>query len=193
VAEFATLLDSILRPLVLAAATLAGVVAATHWAVHQRRIDPFGPWARTVRRLSDPLVQPLERRLLRFGRSPREAALWLFGFVIIGGILLVSVTRWLEALLFAVTAMQSAGPRAWVHFGLDLVFNLLMLAILVRVVSSWFGVSPFSRWMRPAFLLTNWLVEPLRRRLPPFGVLDLSPLVAYLILVLARELVLSLV
>jgi YggT family protein len=193
VAEFATLLDSILRPLVLAAAALAGVVAATHWAVRERRIAPFGPWARTVRRLSDPLVQPLEQRLVRFGRSPREAPLWLLGFVIVGGILLISVTRWLEALLFAIAAMQGAGPRAWVRFGLDLVFNLLMLALVVRVVSSWFGVSPFSRWMRPAFGLTNWLVEPLRRRLPQFGVLDLSPLVAYLILVLARELVLGLV
>jgi YggT family protein len=146
-----------------------------------------------MRRLSDPLVQPLERRLLRFGRSPREAPLWLLALVIVGGILLISVTRWLEALLFAIAAMHGAGPRAWARLGLDLVFNLLMLAILVRVVSSWFGVSPFSRWMRPAFLLTNWLVEPLRRRLPPFGVLDLSPLVAYLILVLARELVLGLV
>lgn len=192
-AEFATLLDSILRPLVLAAAVLAGVVAATHWAVRERKIDPFGAWARMVRRLSDPLVQPLERRLLRFGRSPREAPLWLLGLVVLGGILLISVTRWIEAWLLAIAGLQGAGPRAWVRFGLDLVFNLLMLAVLVRVVSSWLGVSPFSRWMRPAFLLTNWLVEPLRRRLPPFGVLDLSPLVAYLILVLARELVLSLV
>ncbi len=191
-AEFATLLDNILRPLVLAAAVVAGLIAATQWAVHERRIDPFGAWARAVRRVSNPLLEPLERRLLRLGRSPREAPLWLLGFVIVGGILLISVTRWLEALVILLASMRGAGPRAWARFGTDLVFNLLMLAIVVRVVSSWFGVSPFSRWMRPAFFVTNWLVEPLRRRLPAFGVLDLSPLVAYLILVIGRELALSL-
>jgi uncharacterized protein YggT (Ycf19 family) len=45
---------------------------------------------------------------------------------------------------------------------------------------------------RPAWLLTDWLVEPIRRRLPPFGPLDLSPLVAYFALVLLRALVFSL-
>jgi uncharacterized protein YggT (Ycf19 family) len=39
--------------------------------------------------------------------------------------------------------------------------------------------------------LTNWLVEPIRRMLPPFGMLDFSPLVALLVLWLARTLLLS--
>jgi uncharacterized protein YggT (Ycf19 family) len=36
-------------------------------------------------------------------------------------------------------------------------------------------------------MLTEWLLEPLRRLLPPFGPLDLSPMVAYLLLWIAQQ------
>jgi YggT family protein len=190
---FATFLDTILRAAVLAAAMAAGVVAVTHWAVRRQHLTPFSAWARGVRRLSDPLLKPVERSLVRFGRPPQEASLWLLGIVMVGGILLISVVRWVEGLLLTLAGLQGASPRTWLRFGLDFVLNLLMLALVVRVISSWFGVSPFRRWMRPAFRATDWLVQPIRQRLPAFGPIDFSPLVAYLVLVLLRVLVLSVV
>jgi YggT family protein len=62
-----------------------------------------------------------------------------------------------------------------------------MIALLVRVIGSWFSVSPYAKWMRPFIMLTEWLLEPLRRLLPPFGPLDLSPMVAYLLLWIAQQ------
>jgi YggT family protein len=47
--------------------------------------------------------------------------------------------------------------------------------------------------MRPAYLLTNWLVEPLRRILPPMGMFDLSPLAALFVLWAIERLLLSLI
>ncbi|NOT09343.1 MAG: YggT family protein [Gemmatimonadales bacterium] len=66
-----------------------------------------------------------------------------------------------------------------------------MAAIAVRVVGSWIGFGRYARWMRPAYLLTDWLIEPIRRRLPAFGMLDLSPIVAYFALWLLRGFLLS--
>jgi YggT family protein len=40
--------------------------------------------------------------------------------------------------------------------------------------------------------LTDWLIEPIRRILPPLGMIDFSPLVAWLVLSLVRSFVLSL-
>ena len=40
--------------------------------------------------------------------------------------------------------------------------------------------------------LTDWLIEPIRRILPPLGMLDFSPLVAWLLLSLLRNFALSL-
>jgi uncharacterized protein YggT (Ycf19 family) len=43
------------------------------------------------------------------------------------------------------------------------------------------------------YLLTDWLVEPLRRALPPVGMFDLSPLAALLVLWVIERLLLSLI
>ena len=68
----------------------------------------------------------------------------------------------------------------------------LMAAILVRVIASWVGISPYSRWMRPVMALTDWLIDPIRRLMPPVGMIDLSPMVAWLVLWIARGVVLRL-
>ena len=70
-------------------------------------------------------------------------------------------------------------------------FTVLMVALLIRVIGSWFGISPYRRWMRPVMLLTDWIIEPIRRVLPPFGMIDFSPLVAWLVLSIVRSFLLS--
>lgn len=52
------------------------------------------------------------------------------------------------------------------------------------------GVGRYNRWMRPFYSATDWLIEPIRRRLPPFGAIDVSPVLAYLLLLLLREAIL---
>lgn len=164
----------------------AVAVAATHWAVQRRHIQPFGAWPRFVRRTSDPALAPIERRLVRMGRNPQDAPLWLLGLVILAGLLLLALVGWLIDTAFRLSRLGSLGPEAWVLTLVGWVFGLLMIALIVRVVSTWFGVSPYARWMRPVVFLTEWLLAPIRRRMPPLGMFDLSPLVAYFALVLLR-------
>jgi uncharacterized protein YggT (Ycf19 family) len=63
-----------------------------------------------------------------------------------------------------------------------------MAAIIVRVIGSWLGAGRHTKWMRPAFLLTDWIIQPIARRLPNLGMIDLSPFAAYLVLMLIRAL-----
>jgi YggT family protein len=192
VSELVSTLDLILRALALVVTAVAGLVALTHWAVRERWLAPFGSWPTFVRRLSDPLLHPLEHWLRRAGRNPQEAPFWLFGLTVVAGITVLSLTRWLFGLAFTLDALRSAPPRVWARIAVGLVFQLLMLALVVRVLGSWFGWTRRTRWTRPAWVATDWLVEPIRRRLPPFGMIDLSPLVAWVVLLVLRALVLSL-
>jgi YggT family protein len=185
-------LDLVARVLVVAALVYASVVALTHWAVRSRRITPFGAWPRFVRRLSDPVVVPLERRIVRAGGSPQDAPLWLLGVVVAGGLLLLTLVHWLAGFAATLGTLSESGPRAWAGFLVSGLFNVLMIALLIRVISSWFGISPYRPWMRPVMALTNWIIDPIRRILPPFGMIDFSPLVAWLVLTLVRGFVLSL-
>ena len=183
-------LDSLVRYVVVAALAYAAVVALTHWAVRRRTIGPFGAWPRFVRRISDPVLLPLERRIVRMGGSPQDAPLWLLGGVIVAGLILVSLVRWLLGLVFGLAGLAGAGPRVWAQVAVGGLFSLLMAAILVRVIASWVGISPYSRWMRPVMVLTDWLIDPIRRLMPPVGMIDLSPMVAWLVLWIARGVVL---
>ncbi|MFA5775668.1 MAG: YggT family protein [Ilumatobacteraceae bacterium] len=62
------------------------------------------------------------------------------------------------------------------------IFSLLILA---RVLLSWFPINPYGpmgqilRWVH---MVTEPVLAPVRRSLPAFGPLDLSPLVVLLFL-----------
>jgi YggT family protein len=66
-----------------------------------------------------------------------------------------------------------------------------MYALIVRVIAAWFGMFRYSRWIRPAYILTDWIVEPIRHVVPPLGAFDVSPIVAWLALMLLRQILLS--
>src|SRR2546427_486110 len=83
-------------------------------------------------------------------------------------------------LVFA--AASPAGPRVRSALGIDFVYRILVVAIWVRVIAGWFGYFRYSPWVRPAYVLTDWVVEPIRRVLPPAGGWDWSPLAAWLAL-----------
>jgi YggT family protein len=87
--------------------------------------------------------------------------------------------------------IAQGGPRIWIQMLVSALFTLLMTAILIRVIASWLGLS-YRRWMRPIMALTNWIIDPIRRILPPFGMLDFSPMVAWLVLYVLRGFVLGL-
>ncbi len=65
---------------------------------------------------------------------------------------------------------------------------VLMIAIIVRALLSWFmpaDSSPFGRMLTE---ITEPVLRPIRRVLPPMGGLDLSPLVAIILVQLIANL-----
>ncbi|MEZ5216748.1 MAG: YggT family protein [Ilumatobacteraceae bacterium] len=59
--------------------------------------------------------------------------------------------------------------------------QLYLIAIIVRIALSWFPLQPGGVAAQVAGVLrriTDPVLEPLRRVIPPLGGLDLSPLVA---------------
>ena len=65
-------------------------------------------------------------------------------------------------------------------------FAFLKFALLVRVISSWFPRAQHSKWIRWSFPTTEWMLAPLRRVIPPLGMIDITPLVAYFLLYLLQ-------
>jgi len=61
--------------------------------------------------------------------------------------------------------------------------QVYIVVLIVRMVLSWFPLNPegfFVRLQRVLVVVTEPLLAPLRRIIPPIGGLDLSPLVLLL-------------
>ena len=172
---------------------LSAAIALASWLVRARHVSPFGALGRMLRAVSDPVIRPVEGRLVRAGGNPVNAGWWLVVVVAIGGVVLLSLMDWIVGTFYGLSRAAGGGPRALLAFLIGAVYSVLFAALLLRVVGSWFGAFRYSRWMRPAYALTDWLVEPIRRVLPPMGAVDWSPLVALLALWVLKQVLLSVV
>ncbi|HEX8849785.1 MAG TPA: YggT family protein [Gemmatimonadaceae bacterium] len=186
----ATAIDILGRVLFFAAAVLA-IVALVDWLVRTRRISPFNPVARFFRRAVDPLLVPMERRVVRAGGMPQSAPWWMLVTLVIGGLVLMAVLRFLLGELASIAVAVRAGGGALAYLLIHWTFALLQLALIVRVLSSWLRVSPYSPWVRWSYALSEPILRPLRGLIPPLGMIDVTPLIAYLALRIIEALILS--
>ncbi len=77
-----------------------------------------------------------------------------------------------------------------------LVLNIYLLALLIRILYSWVDKNPYDR-SHPAkallFNMTDPILEPLRRIIPPLGMIDISPIFAFIALQVLIDVVASLI
>jgi YggT family protein len=170
----------------LALGGLVALACVLDWGVRTRRISPFSRTARFVRARVDPLMAPIERVIVRAGGVPSSAPLWMVVGYAMFGILLVTLLQLLGGLL-AQAAYGVHTPGAIPILLASWAFSLLRLALLVRVISSWLPISPYSGWIRWSYVLTEWMVAPLRRLIPTLGPVDITPIVAWLLLSLLQS------
>ncbi|MFN2398264.1 MAG: YggT family protein [Gemmatimonadaceae bacterium] len=174
------------------AAVVLLVVFAGDWLVRTRRVSPFSPVARFFRRVVDPLVAPIEQRVVRAGGLPTSAPWWALVAVVISGILVIVLLQFLAGQIMLASAATRSGGRGIYVLLVSWVTGILQLALIIRVVASWFRISEFRRWIRWAVVLTEPILRPLRAVIPPLGMMDLSPLIAWFLIALLRSLLLSL-
>lgn len=65
---------------------------------------------------------------------------------------------------------------------IDFIFTLLSFAIIARALLSWFVRDPYNPLVYWLDRITEPIIAPLRRFIPPIGMMDITPIVALLIL-----------
>jgi YggT family protein len=182
----------ILRITLFVVVMVLAVVCLIDWLVRTRRINPFNPVARYMRSTVDPLMAPVERRIVRAGGLPTSAPWWTLVFVVIGTIVLISLLGFLRGQMLAVASSSQMGAGGILVVLVRWTFGILRLALIVRIVSSWFGISPYSRWIRWSYQLTDPILTPLRQIVPTIGVIDITPIIAWFLLGILQWLALGL-
>lgn len=72
-------------------------------------------------------------------------------------------------------------------------FNLIMLIMLIRVLLSWF--PNFNWYKEPWYSIrkfTDFIFEPFRKVIPPIGMIDISPIFAFIVLSIVQNLLCNL-
>lgn len=71
----------------------------------------------------------------------------------------------------------------------EALFDLIMLFMLIRVLLSWFpNVNWFNEPFRSLRKYTDYIFGPFRRIIPPIGMIDISPIIAFLAVSLIQRL-----
>lgn len=74
---------------------------------------------------------------------------------------------------------------------LDQLFWVVRIVLFIRAIMSWFNPDPYNPIVRFIYQITEPILEPFRRVIPPVGMLDISFLVAILAISLLEGIVLS--
>jgi YggT family protein len=181
IAVFDQILGAV-RFVVLAAAGVFALFCLIDWMVRTRRVNVFGSVARFTRSKIDPILEPIERKVVRAGGNPASAPLWALAAVVIGGILLISLLDFIRAELIGLAFAMQSGTGGIFKLLVAWTFDFIRIAILVRVVSSWLPISPYSGWIRWAYAVSEPILRPLRQVIPTMGPIDITPIIAYFLI-----------
>ncbi len=173
---------SALRGGFFAFAVVVAIFCVLDWMVRVRRLNPHGAFARFLRSNIRPFIAPVERRLLRAGGNPAAAPWWTLVVVVLAGIMLLSLLDFVREQAAIAAAMMNGGVSGMYQLAISWTFAVLRMALIVRVLLSWVRPSPFAWYVRAAYALTEWYLRPLRGIIPLVGMIDITPLIAYILL-----------
>ncbi len=147
----------------------------------------------TVLTLTEPLLRPLRRFL---GGVPYRhfGGMMTFDVAALLALLLLWMGRglllWLLGFVQTLTllALHPVGNVLTLTVMLvDLALELYTIALLVRILFEWLRVPYTHPVMMFLWRITEPLLAPVRRWVPPFGGLDFSPVIVYLLLYVLRQ------
>lgn len=182
----------VIKFLVLAGIIVVGALMLVRLLVNYLDINPFNRVVLFVRRLTDPLVAPVRRTLAGFGVGQNVAPIITLLIAILMAWFVVQLAETLLNTIAGVLLSAQEGAIValvgYVLFGLLALYSLL---IFIRIIFSWSGTGNSNRVMRFLNNATDPLLIPLRRMIPPLGMFDISPIVAFFILWLFQNAILG--
>ncbi len=173
------------NPIIFLVQTLFGlftVVLLLRFLLQWVRADFYNPVSQFVVKVTTPVLRPLRRLIPGYAGLDLAALIlaWLVKSVELGIVALIVHSQ-----------VNPLGALAWALPELvNLTLNIFIFTILIRVIMSWLNPDPYHPHPVADLLdsLTEPLMRPARGVLPPFGGLDLSPMLVMIGLVLLKML-----
>lgn len=156
--------------------------------------NPFGKIGRfsfKVRKLTEKYVYPAARFLANYKIDTRLAPLLT---IFIGFVLTYFLSQIVGNTFFIIDGMTegvtTGNPKKLIGFILYGLLSVLVLFIFIRFLSSWFVFKP-NTFLGFVARVTDPIVLPVRKIMPPVAMFDLSPMIILIIIWLLQSVVLN--
>ncbi|MBL8124342.1 MAG: YggT family protein [Pyrinomonadaceae bacterium] len=156
--------------------------------------NPFGKVGRVgfkIRKLTEKWVYPAARFLANFRVDTRLAPLVT---LFIGLVFTYFASQIIGNTFFVIDGLSigiaSGNPKMFIGFVLYGLLSLLVLFIFIRFLSQWFV---FTRKTFLGFVMkvTNPIMLPVQKLIPPIGMFDLSAMIVLIVIGLLQSVVLN--
>ena len=146
------------------------------------RVNFNNPISQAILRLTSPLVIPVRRILPPIGKIDTATVVVAFGVQYLTILIIVLILRVPPSILpIAVTAAVNL---------VILTLRLFVFAIIIRIILSWLsGGGAYNPAIAIIDAITEPVLRPFRRLVPPVGGLDISPIFAIILLSAAAMLI----
>ena len=140
------------------------------------------PISQAILRLTSPLVIPVRRILPPVGKIDTATVVVAYGIQYLTILVIVLILRMPPKILpIAITAAVNL---------VILTLRLFVFAIIIRIVLSWLGSrDSYNPAIATLHAITEPVLRPFRRFIPPIGGLDISPIFAIILLSAAAILI----
>lgn len=146
------------------------------------RADFRNPLAQALVKITNPPLIPLRRVLPGVGGIDMASIALMLALQLLS-LVLVGLLKGGAIPIAALTVLSFA-------YLLDLLINVFIYSILILVVVSWINPGSYNPVLGMLHTMTEPVMRPARRLIKPIGGLDLSPMVAMVLLYLVRMLAL---
>jgi YggT family protein len=146
------------------------------------RADFYNPVSQFLVKVTNPPLIPMRRIIPSAGRIDTSALLLML-LLQMAALGLIALLRGSEISVGALLILSIAELLA-------LLLNVFLFAILIQVIMSWINPGAYNPAVSLLYSLTEPVLGPCRRLVPPFSGIDLSPLVALIAIQLAKMLLL---
>jgi len=157
--------------------------------------NPFGFIGRAgfkIRRITEKWVSPAARFLAFYGADTRLAPLIsLFIGLVIAYFTLQIIGNTLFIIDGLTAGIASGRPMVFIGFVLYGILSVLVLFIFIRFLAQWF-VFTRNTFLGFVMRVTDPIMLPVRRLIPPIGMFDISPMIVLIIIGLLQSAVLNL-
>lgn len=148
------------------------------------RADFYNPVSQFLVRITNPPLVPMRKVIPTVGKFDTSAVVLMLVLQLLS-VLIVVALRGVSVSIVTLLAF-TVGEL------IMLLLNVFLFAIIVQVVLSWISPGTYSPVNSILYSLTNPVLEPFRRLIPPLSGIDLSPLFALIALQVARMLIMPL-